>query len=101
MVVKRILNPSKKNHVEGNIFHLIFLGSDAVLYDSLWDEPIIYGPKTLVRTAITDNKKLPAYLPKELKSITLFVYRIQANGKIKRMGDPITGNPIDITVPNY
>jgi len=101
MLIKRILNPAKKNHIEGNTFHLIFIGSDAVLYDSLWDEPIIYGPKTLVRTAIADDKKLPAFLPKNLKEIVLFVYKIQDSGELKKMGEPIKGKPTEITVPNY
>lgn len=101
MLVKRILNPAKKNHIEGDTFHLIFLGADAVLYDALWDEPIIYGPKALVRNAIIDDKKLPAQLTKGLNEITLFVYRIQSSGELKRVGEPIKGKPVDITVPNY
>lgn len=101
MLVKRIINPSKKQHIEGDTFHLIFLGADAVLYDSLWDEPIIYAPKTLVRLAITDDKKLPALLPKGIDQITLFVYEVQSNGELKRKGDAIKGKPTEITVPNY
>lgn len=101
MLVKRVINPAKKNNVIGSIFHLLFLGSDAVLYDSLWDEPIIYGNKTLVRIAITDPKKLANYLKPGTKEITLFVYRLQDSGELKRMGDSVKGLPADIKVPNY
>jgi hypothetical protein len=101
MIVKRVINPSKRNNIEGDIFHLLFLGTDAVLYDSLWDEPIIYGNKNLVRIAITNPKKLPSLLPNKTKEITLFVYRVSQNGELKRMGDPIKGKSTDITVPNY
>lgn len=101
MLVKRVLNPSKKNNVTGNTFHLIFLGSDAVLYDRLWDEPIIYGNKTLVRIAITDPKKLTPLLDKSVKEITLYCYRIQDSGEIKKTGDPVKGKPTELTVPNY
>lgn len=100
-LVKRVINPSKKNNVVGSIFHLLFLGTEAVLYDSLWDEPIIYGNKTLVRIAITDPKKLTALLEEPTKEITLYVYLVQNNGEMKRKGDPVKGKPTDLVVPNY
>lgn len=101
MLVKRVLNPSKKNHVFGDTFHLIFLGTDAVLYDSLWDEPIIYGNKNLVRIAITDPKKLVTLLDKNVKQIAVFLYRVQDTGELKRQGDPIKGIPTNLVIPNY
>lgn len=101
MLTKRVLNPAKKKNVIGDIFHLIFLGTDAVLYDRLFDEPIIYGNKTLIRIAITDPKKLSFLLDKDVKEITLYCYKIQDNGEIKKMGSSIKGKPIDLTVPNY
>lgn len=101
MLIKRILNPAKKNEIFGNTFHLIFMGGEAVLYDSLWDAPIIYGPKAIVRNAITDDKKLAAHLPSTVKEITLFIYKIQSDGEIKKKGEPVKGSPENITVPNY
>jgi hypothetical protein len=101
MLVKRVLNPAKKNNVVGDVFHLLFLGADAVLFDSLWDEPIIYGNKTLVRIAVTDPKKLTEYLEPGVKEITLFVYRLQESGELKRMGDSVKGIPSELKVPNY
>lgn len=101
MLVKRVLNPAKKNNIHGDHLYLLFLGTDAVLFDDLWDAPIIYGPKALVRNAINDDKKVPAYLPKTVTEITLCVYEIQNNGELKRKGEPIKGKPTDITVPNY
>lgn len=100
-IVKRVINPSKKNNIIGNTFHLLFLGTDAVLYDSLWDEAIIYGNKTLVRIAITDPKKLAACLDRPDMEIALFVYKAQENGELKRKGDVIKGKLTDIIVPNY
>jgi len=101
MLVKRVLNPAKKNNIQGDTFHLIFLGTDAVLYDGLWDEAIIYGNKALVRIAITDPRKLTTLLDKSVKEITLYIYKIQDTGELKRYGDPIKGKPTEITVPNY
>jgi len=101
MLVKRVLNPSKKNNVQGDTFHMIFLGTDAVLFDSQWDEAIIFGNKNLVRVAITDPKKLVTLLDKNVKEITLFIYRIQDNGELKRQGDPIKGKPTELVIPNY
>ena len=101
MLVKRVLNPAKKNNVVGDIFHLIFMGQDAVLYDSLWDEPIIYGNKSLVRISITDEKKLATLLEASVEEITVYIYRIQESGELKRVHDPIKGKPTDLTVPSY
>lgn len=101
MLTKRVLNPPKKNHVTGDTFHLIFIGSDAVLYDGLWDEAIIYGNKALVRIAITDAKKLSSLLDPSVKEITLFVYKTQNSGEIKRVGDVIKGIPTELKIPNY
>jgi hypothetical protein len=101
MLVKRVLNPAKKNNIVGDTFHLIFLGTDAVLYDSLWDAPIIYGNKTLVRIVITDPKKLTPLLSTTVKTITLFCYQIQDSGELKKMGTPIRGIPSELNVPNY
>lgn len=101
MLIKRVFNPSKKNKVFGDTFHLIFLGTDAVLYDALWDEAIIYGNKNLVRVAITDSKKLTPLLEKSVEQITLFLYRVQTNGELKRQGDPLKGKPTELVIPNY
>lgn len=101
MLVKRVLNPAKKKNVTGDKFHLIFLGNDAVLFDSLWDEPIIFGNKNLVRTAITDPKKLMTLLDKNVKEITVFLYRVQDTGELKKQGDPLKGKPTELVVPNY
>lgn len=100
MLVKRVLNPAKKNHVEGNTFHLIVIGTDAVLYDSLWDEPIIYGNKNLVKIAVTDKNKLTTLIDKNIKEITLFVYKPTSSGEIKKVGDPIKGKPTELKIPN-
>jgi hypothetical protein len=101
MLVKRVINPSKKKHVQGSIFHLLFLGTDAVLYDSLWDEPIIYGNKALARITITDPKKLTSLLEAGTTEITVYCYRVQDNGELRKMGDPIKGLPVDLRIPNY
>lgn len=101
MLIKKVLNPSKKKNVKGNTFHLLFLGIDAVLYDTLWDEPIIYGNKGLVRVAITDPRKLTALLPLGVKEITLYVYKLQDNGEMKSVGSPIKGLPTELTVPSF
>lgn len=101
MLVKRVINPAKKNNVIGDVFHLIFLGTDAVLYDSLWDEPIIYGNKNLVRIAITDKKKLTALLENSVKEITVYVYHTLETGELRRVHDPLKGLPTDLKVPNY
>jgi hypothetical protein len=101
MLVKRVLNPAKKNNVTGDTFHLVFLGTDAVLYDKLWDEAIIYGNKSLVRIAITDPKKLSTLLDSSVKEITVYVYKIQDTGELKKHGDPIKGLPTSLTIPNY
>ena len=101
MLVKRVLNPAKKNNVTGDTFHLVFLGTDAVLYDKLWDEAIIYGNKALVRIAITDPKKLTTLLDSSVKEITVYVYKVQDTGELKKHGDPIRGVPTSLTIPNY
>lgn len=100
-LIKRVLNPAKKKHIEGDTFHLLFLGLNAVLYDHLWDEPIIYGNKSLVKIAITDPKKLQTLLPEHVKEIHLYVYRIEENGSLKQIGTAIKGKPTNLTVPNY
>jgi hypothetical protein len=101
MLVKKVLNPEKKKNIRGNTFHLLFLGIDAVLYDELWDEPIIYGNKGLVRVAITDPRKLSTLLPIGIKDITVYVYKIQENGSLKLMGSPLKGKPTELTVPSF
>jgi hypothetical protein len=101
MLVKRVLNPTKKNKVIGNTFHLIFLGTEAVLFDSLWDEPIIYGNKNLVRIAISDPKKLVTLLDTNVKEIIVYLYRIQDTGELKKHGPPLKGKPTELIVPNY
>lgn len=101
-LVKRVLNPAKKSHVVGDTFHLLFLGgNDAVLYDMLWDEPIIYGNKTLVKDAVVNDKKLTKLLERNITKITVFVYRKQDDGQMKLMGQAIKGAPKDLTIPNY
>lgn len=102
MLVKRVLNPSKKKRVHGSHFHLLFLGNEnAVLFDELWDEPIIYGQKNLVRIAITDAKKLASLLETNIENITLNIYKIQPTGELKKVHPPLIGKPTDLKVPNY
>ena len=96
MLVKNVLNPEKKTRIEGTVFHVLFLGTDAVLYDDLWDEPIIYGNKNLVKSK---TKRLSEVLPKEVKRVMIFFYRSQ-QGEMKRRFK--FDGPIDeIIVPNY
>jgi hypothetical protein len=107
MLKERVLNPSKKDFIHGTMFNLVFLGKDAVLYDSDWGDPIIYASKGTVRgnfknpklfSALIDQNDGSSYLE---KIITLYVYRMQGNGEIKKIGTPLTGKAVDIKVPNY
>ena len=97
----RVMNPQKVNTIAGSVFHLLFLGVDAVLYDNMWDRPIISGNKNSVRIAITDPKKLSAHLDKHVSNITVYIYELQDNGELKRNGDPLKGKPTELNVPNY
>jgi len=101
MLQKTILNTEKKRKIVGDIFHLIFLGTEAVLYDSLLDSPIIYANKALVRNAVINPKKLTSLLPPNIKEITLFLYKINSDGKIEHFGNPLKGKPIELIIPNH
>ena len=49
-------------------------------------------------SALIDQNDGSSYLE---KIITLYVYRMQGNGEIKKIGTPLTGKAVDIKVPNY
>jgi hypothetical protein len=100
-LVKRVLNPAKKRNVRGSVFSLIIFGIDAVLYDELMDEPIIYGNKNLVKDAVLSPKKLTTLLPESVTNITLFVYKKQDDGEIKKIGEALHGKPTDLKIANY
>lgn len=100
-LVKRVLNPAKKRNVVGSTFYLYLLGIDAVLYDELMDEPIIYGNKMLVKDAIVNPKKLTTLIPKTVQHVTLFIYKKQDDGEMKKVGEALKGRPVDLKIANY
>ena len=96
MLVKNVINPEKKNHIQGTEFHVIFLGTEAVLYDELWDSPIIYGNKNVVKSK---TKRLSDILPPTIKNVIIFYY-VPYKGEMKKRFK--FDGPIDsIIVPNY
>ena len=109
MLRERILNPSKRNNVHGTVFSLVFLGTDVVMFDSNWDEPVFYAPKGTAHLDFVNPKLFPSLKnqddPKKAtyanQILTIFVYKKQASGEIRRQGAPLTGTIKEIKFPNY
>ena len=96
MLVKNVINPEKKGRIEGRVFHVLFLGTEAVLFDDLWDSPIIYGNKNIVKAK---TKRIAELLPDTVTNVTIFYYHPYSYEMKKRFKYE---GPIDkIIVPNY
>jgi hypothetical protein len=96
MLVKNVINPNKRNHIQGTTFSVLFLGIEAVLYDELWDEPIIYGNKNVVKIK---TRNLSDILPATVKNVTIFYYAPYKGEMKKRF--KFDGPIGSILVPNY
>jgi hypothetical protein len=96
MLVKNVINSNKKNHIQGTTFSVLFLGTDAVLYDELWDEAIIYGNKNVVKIK---TRNLSDLLPATVKTVTIFYY-VPYKGEMKKRFK-FDGPIGSIIVPNY
>ena len=54
MLAMNVVNPSKKGNLVGTSFHLIYTDNiTAYLFDSTFNEPIVWGSKTAVRSITT------------------------------------------------
>jgi hypothetical protein len=96
MLVKNVLNKEKKDKIFGNTFHVFFLGLSCVLYDSLFDEPIIYGNKNIVKNKVKNLNKI---LSKQIRNVKITYYTIFEEELKKRF--KYDGPIDDIIVPNY
>ena len=96
MLIKNVITTEKKGKIYGDTFHVFYLGVEAVLYDELFDTPIIYGNKNIVKNTLKNFKK---YLPSYIRNITIYYYQPSTNGLIKRF--KFTG-PLDkVITPNF
>ncbi len=101
-LTKNVLNVAKKKKVMGSLFHLLFMKTEAVLYDDLWDAPIIYGNKRLVINAVVNEKFLLKLLQPTVKEITLHLYKKETeDGGMKLIGKALKGEPKNLTIPMH
>jgi len=49
MLAQNVINPEKRENIQGNVFHLFYMDlHKSVLFDKDLSKPIIWGPKTVV-----------------------------------------------------
>lgn len=95
MLAQNVINPEKRDKVEGPVFHLFYIDlSTSVLFDHDLAVPIIWGSKNIV---ITHLKKIDEMMPlaKPETKVRIYSYilgqegfrRIQTyNGPIETIG---------------
>lgn len=79
MVSQNVVNPEKKGKIKGNVFHLFYPDlNTSILFDKDFTEPIIWGSKNVVMTAL---KKIDEYMdvPTTTK-VRIYSYIISQDG---------------------
>jgi len=94
-LAQNVVNPSKKDKVVGNVFHLFYPNeSTSILFDVDLSEPIIWGSKNVVLTTLKNIKNISPMLSDDSK-VVVFSYtqtdegyrRKQTyNGKVSEIG---------------
>jgi len=74
------VNPSKKNNILGNVFHLFYPDvNTSFLFDRDLTDPIIWGSKNVVMTNLKNIDKLSEMLTEDSK-IVVFSYIMTGDG---------------------
>jgi len=59
MLSKNVVNPQKKNAIQGRVFHLFYPDlNTSILFDKDLSEPIIFGSKNVTMTTLKNIDKL-------------------------------------------
>ena len=79
MLPQNVLNPIKKGHVDGQVFHVFYPDlHTSILFDKTLSEPIIYGNKNIVMTWI---KKLNELMNVPISTkVRIYSYILDNNG---------------------
>ena len=98
MIVPNIINPEKRDKIEGSTFHVFFFDDNvtAAVFDKYMDIPIIHGNKTIVKATV---KRFNEHLPKTTTRVRIFFYKIAPpEFKMKMKYEGLVDK---IVVPNF
>lgn len=91
MLAQNVVNPDKKGHVQGSVFHLFYPDvHTAILFDKDMTVPIIYGSKNVVMTQVKSLDKLMEVQPTITVRIYSYIFTFEGYRRIDTYNGPIS-----------
>ena len=80
MLADNVINPSKKDKIISNVFHVYYPDSNSsILFDNNFVEPIIHGSKNVVMTTLKNINKYMVSATPDTK-VYVFSYILSPEG---------------------
>lgn len=90
MLAANVINPNKRDHIQGNIFHLFYPSlNESFLFDKDLSEPIIHGSKNVVMTQVKKLDELMGVPNTSKVRIYSYIFSTDGYRRIDTYNGPI------------